>query len=274
MANDTEKIDPPRIDPPKQEPPRGDPPPRDPPEKDPPAKDPPVKEPAKADQEKQAAARASLRFVHDGQIVGLGTGSTAAYAIRFLGEQVHKGLRIVAIPTSQRSKELAESLRIPLATLDDYQQIDVTIDGADEFDPQLRLIKGGGGALLREKVVASASKQLVIITDSAKQVIVLGKFPLPVEVIPFAQALIAERIAALGAAVTLRQYAYGNAFVTDEGHHILDCHFGQICDPPALARTLNDMPGVVEHGLFIDMASVVLVGNGTEVTELRRQHHS
>src|SRR5579864_1544005 len=151
MANDTEKIDPPRIDPPKQEPPRGDPP-----EKDPPAKDPAVKEPGQADQEKQAAARASLRFVHDGQIVGLGTGSTAAYAIRFLGEQVHKGLKIVGIPTSQRSKELAESLRIPLATLDDYQQIDVTIDGADEFDPALRLIKGGGGALLREKVVASA----------------------------------------------------------------------------------------------------------------------
>jgi ribose 5-phosphate isomerase A len=273
MANDTGKIDPPRIDPPKHEPPRGDPPPRDPPEKDPPAKDPPVKEPAKADQEKQAAARASLRFVHDGQIVGLGTGSTAAYAIRFLGEQVHKGLKIVGIPTSQRSKELAESLRIPVATLDDYQQIDVTIDGADEFDPALRLIKGGGGALLREKVVASASKEVVIIADSAKQVSVLGKFPLPVEVIPFAQTLIAERITELGAAVTLREYAYGNAFVTDEGHHILDCQFGQIVDPPALARTLNDMPGVVEHGLFIDMASVVLVGKGTEVIELRRRHH-
>lgn len=274
MAKNPGKIVPPRIDPPKPDAPRGDPPPHNPPGKHPPAKHPPTTEPAKADQEKQAAARASLRFVHDRQIVGLGTGSTAAYAIRFLAEQVHKGLKIIGIPTSQRSKELAESLRIPLATLDEYQKIDVTIDGADEFDPALRLIKGGGGALLREKIVASASKQVVIVADSAKQVKILGKFPLPVEVIPFAQALIAKRITALGASVTLRRYADGNPFITDEGHHILDCHFGQIPDPPALARTLNDMPGVVEHGLFIDLAGVVIVGKGTEVIEFRRQLHS
>lgn len=231
-----------------------------------------MKEPGTPDQEKRAAARASLQFVRDGQIVGLGTGSTAALAIQYLGERVRQGLKIIGIPTSQRSKELAESLAIPLATFDDYQQIDVTIDGADEFDPKLCLIKGGGGALLREKVVASASKQVVIIVDSAKQVKVLGKFPLPVEVIPFAQALIAERISALGASVVLRQYAYGNPFRTDEGHHILDCHFGQIPDPPSLALQLSQMPGIVEHGLFIDMADVVLVGKGTEVVELRRQH--
>jgi len=222
------------------------------------------------DQEKEAAARASLRFVNDGDIVGLGSGSTAECAIRLLGERLKSGLRIRGIPTSVRSKELAASLGIPLTTLDDYQQIDVTIDGADEFDPELRLIKGGGGALLLEKIIASASKKVVIVADSSKQVQVLGKFPMPVEVIPFAQALIANKITALGASVTLRQYVYENPFVTDEGHHILDCHFGQIPDPPTLARTLGDMPGVVEHGLFINMVNVVLMGKGDEVMEFWR----
>ena len=266
-----EKREPTRIEPPRGEPPRQDPSPNHPPEKDAPSEEPPAKELARADQEKQAAARAAMRFVHDGQIVGLGTGSTAVHAIRLLGERVHQGLKIVGIPTSQRSKELAESLRIPLATFDDYQEIDVDIDGADEFDPGLRLIKGGGGALLREKIVASASKLFVVVADSSKQVAVLGKFPLPVEVIPFAQALLVKRISALGATVTLREYAYGNPFITDEGHHILDCHFGRIPDPPALARTLSDLPGVVEHGLFINMAGVVLLGKGSEVVELRRK---
>jgi ribose 5-phosphate isomerase A len=222
------------------------------------------------DQEKEAAARAGLRFVNDGDIVGLGSGSTAECAIRLLGERLKSGLRIRGIPTSVRSKELAASLGIPLTTLDDYQQIDVTIDGADEFDPELRLIKGGGGALLREKIIASASKKVVIVADSSKQVQVLGKFPVPVEVIPFAQALIANKITALGASVTLRQYVYENPFVTDEGHHILDCHFGQIPDPHTLAHTLSDMPGVVEHGLFINMVDVVLMGKGDEVLEFRR----
>ena len=222
------------------------------------------------DQEKEAAARASLRFVSDGDIVGLGSGSTAECAIRLLGERLKSGLRIRGIPTSVRSKELAASLGIPLTTLDDYQQIDVTIDGADEFDPELRLIKGGGGALLREKIIASASKKVVIVADSSKQVQVLGKFPMPVEVIPFAQALIANKITALGASVTLRQYVDENPFVTDDGHRILDCRFGQIPDPPTLARTLGDMPGVVEHGLFINMVNVVLMGKGDEVMEFWR----
>jgi ribose 5-phosphate isomerase A len=222
------------------------------------------------DQEKQAAARASLRFVHDGNVVGLGTGSTAAFAVRYLAERVHAGLKIRGIPTSAHTRELADTAQIPLTSLDEVQQIDVTIDGADEFDPQLNLIKGGGGALLREKVVASASKLLVIIADSSKQVPVLGRFPLPVEVISFAQALVKVRIEALGARVKLRQYAYGNPFVTDEGHHILDCDFGRIPDPPGLARKLESMPGVVEHGLFIGMAGVVLVGDGNQVHELRR----
>jgi ribose 5-phosphate isomerase A len=229
-----------------------------------------VKDPARNIQEKEAAARASMRFVQDGQIVGLGTGSTAAYAVRFLGERVRAGLKIRGIPTSVHTKELATSLGIPLTTLEEFQQIDVTIDGADEVDPKLNLIKGGGGALLREKIIASATKQLVIIGDSGKKVAMLGKFPLPVEIILFAQPLLAKRIAALGAAVKLRADASGSPFITDEGHHILDCEFGQIPDPPSLACQLEAMPGVVEHGMFIAMAGVVLIAKGDEVQEFRR----
>ena len=222
------------------------------------------------DQEKKAAARASLDFVRDGDIVGLGSGSTAEYAVRFLGERVQAGLKIRGIPTSQRTRELAESVGIPLTTLEEFPEIDVTIDGADEIDPELQLIKGGGGALLREKIVASTSKKMVVIADSTKRVQILGKFPLPVEVIALAEPLLSKKIAALGASVKLRQYAYGNPFVTDEGHHILDCHFGEISDSRALARQLDSMPGVVEHGLFIDMATVALIGKGDDVVEFRR----
>ena len=221
------------------------------------------------DEEKESAARASLRFVKDGDVVGLGTGSTAAFAVRFLGERVQAGLKIRGIPTSIHTQELAASLGIPLTTLDEVQQIDVTIDGADEIDPALRLIKGGGGALLREKIVASASRKLVIIADSSKQVAMLGKFPVPVEVIKFAEALVAKKIAALGAAVKVRTDSSGRKFITDEGNHILDCNFGQIPDPPALARSLGTIPGVVEHGLFIGMASIALVGKGGQVLELQ-----
>jgi ribose 5-phosphate isomerase A len=221
------------------------------------------------DAEKEVAARASLKYIHDGQIVGLGTGSTATIAIRLIGERVRAGLKIRGIPTSIASRDLATELGIPLTTFDEVQQIDVTIDGADEFDPALNLIKGGGGAMLREKIVASATKQLVIVTDSSKQVRVLGKFPLPVEVIGFAELLIAKNISALGAAVARRQDASGKPYITDEGHHIFDCRFGQIPDPPALARTLSDMPGVVEHGLFVGMASVVLMAKAGAVEEFR-----
>ncbi len=222
------------------------------------------------DLEKQAAARASLEFVQDGQVVGLGSGSTAAYFIQFLGERVKAGLKIRGVPTSIHAQQLAEKCGIPLTTLDQVEHIDVDIDGADEFDPQLCLIKGGGGALLREKIVASVARKFVVVADSSKQVPVLGKFPLPVEVIPFAQSLLNRRITALGATVTLRKASEGTPYKTDEGHHILDCHFGSISDPAGLARVLSDMPGVVEHGLFIGMASLVLVGKGSEVVELRR----
>jgi ribose 5-phosphate isomerase A len=222
----------------------------------------------KSDQEKEVAAKASLQFVRDGQIVGLGSGSTAAHFIRLLGELVRNGLRIRGIPTSEHSRQQAASLGIPLTTLDECPEIDVTVDGADEVDPQLRLIKGGGGALLREKIVASATRKQVIIVDESKRVPVLGRFPLPVEVIKFAQTVVTKKIEALGAAVSLRRTPDGEPYLTDENNHILDCRFGQILDVEGLSRQLGDMPGVVEHGLFIGMASVVLVASGDGIVEL------
>jgi ribose 5-phosphate isomerase A len=222
------------------------------------------------DQEKQAAARAAVELVESGSIVGLGSGSTSSYAIRFLAERVRNGLNIVGIPTSENIRRLAEQLGIPLTTLGEHSRIDIDIDGADEIDPQLNLIKGGGGALLREKIVASISSRFVVIADSSKQVRCLGKFPLPVEVIAFAQSLIKPRIEALGAQVSLRTYAYGNPYVTDEGHHILDCTFGEISDPARLAAWLRSIPGVIEHGLFIDMAEMALVGKDGQVIRLKR----
>jgi ribose 5-phosphate isomerase A len=224
-----------------------------------------------SDQEKELAARASLQFVRDGDVVGLGSGSTAAYAVRYLGERVRAGMKIRGIATSVQTQNLAASVGIPLTTLEEVQRIDVTIDGADEFDPELRLIKGAGGALLHEKIVASASRQVIIIADSSKLVCVLGKVPLPVEVIRFAEALVSEKISVLGATVRLRKNKAGKPFITDEGNHILDCHFGQIPDPPALAHTLSEIPGVVEHGLFINLADLMLLGKGSEVLEFRRE---
>src|SRR5512140_1600444 len=197
------------------------------------------------DAEKQAAARAAVQLVESDSIVGLGSGSTATFAIRFLAERIRDGLKIAGIPTSQATKALAEQLGIPLTTLEEHPVIDIDIDGADEIDPQLNLIKGGGGALLREKVIASASRHFIVVAESVKLVPHLGKFPLPVEVIPFAEPLIKGRIEALGAHVSLRKYAYGNPYVTDEGHHILDCNFGEIADPAALDDSLHAIPGVV-----------------------------
>lgn len=223
------------------------------------------------DQEKQIAARAALQFIHDGDVVGLGSGSTAEYFLQYLAERVKAGLNIQGVPTSERIGHLATIAGIPLLTLEQCQQIDIDVDGADVVDPKLRLIKGGGGALLREKIIATASRQMVVIADSSKARD-LSEFPLPVEVISFAQALVAGKIAAMGAKVTLRRANDGQPYMTDERHHILDCKFESIPDPEALAHTLDTMPGVVEHGMFIGIAKIALIGKGAEVIEMRSQN--
>lgn len=216
--------------------------------------------------EKELAGRAAAQLVHDGDVVGLGTGSTAYFAVLALGERVKAGMKIVGIPTSNATAELAKKVGIALTTFDDHPSIDITIDGADELDPHLNLIKGGGGALLREKVVAAASKKVVIVADSAKTVPVLGKFPLPIEIVAFARAVVENKIKSLGATVKLRTKPDvagkpgGAIYLTDNGNPILDCHFGQIPDPAPLARTLSDTPGIVEHGLFIGLAGEALIG--------------
>jgi ribose 5-phosphate isomerase A len=222
-----------------------------------------------ANAEKAAAAAYAVTLVEDGMRVGLGTGSTAAYAVAMLGERVRKGLRIVGIPTSERTRVQAEKEGIPIVGFDTGTTLDLTIDGADEADRKLRLVKGGGGALLREKVVASISRRVVIIADSAKLVDRLGKFPLPVEAVRFAWQVVEARLAALGAKPKLRAGADGAPFLTDEGHYILDAHFGEIADPERLSRQLLDTPGVVDHGLFLGIANDLVIGRGGSVEVLR-----
>jgi ribose 5-phosphate isomerase A len=223
---------------------------------------------ANSQDEKEAAGRAAGELVRDGDVIGLGTGSTVYFTIVALGERVKAGLKIVGIPTSVQTADLARAVGIRLTTLDEHPEIDITVDGADEIDPQLRLIKGGGGALLREKVVASASKKMVVVADSGKIVPVLGKFPLPVEVIAFARTVVEKKITSLGGAPKLRTRPDGSPYLTDNGNQILDCSFGRIADPPALALALSNTPGIVEHGLFIGLARVALVGRGDRVEEL------
>jgi ribose 5-phosphate isomerase A len=222
-----------------------------------------------SEEAKQRAAAAALAQVADGMRLGLGTGSTAAHFVRLLGERVAGGLRVRAVPTSEATAALARRAGIPLATLDELPALDLCVDGADEVDRQMNLIKGGGGALLREKIVASCAARFVVIVDVAKRVSRLGAFPLPVEVVPMAATPLARRIGALGCRVALRRGADGAPFATDEGNRILDCRFGAIADPAALGGTLDAMPGVVEHGLFVGMADAVIVGTeeGVETME-------
>ena len=219
--------------------------------------------------EKELAGRAAAQLVRDGDIVGLGTGSTAYFTVLALGDRMKAGLKMVGIPTSNATAELARAVGIPLSTLDEHPVLDIDIDGADEIDPNLNLIKGGGGAHLREKVIAAASKRMIVIADSGKLVPTLGKFPLPVEIVSFARAVVEKKIASLGATTKLRTRPDGSPYLTDNGNPILDCSFEKIQDPSALARTLRDIPGVVEHGLFIGLASLALVGRGDRVEELQ-----
>ncbi|QFU07442.1 Ribose-5-phosphate isomerase A [Rhodobacteraceae bacterium THAF1] len=220
------------------------------------------------DTAKFVAAKRACQFVESGMRVGLGTGSTAAWLVRCLGDMVEQdGLRITGVPTSTRTADLAREVGIEIATLDEAKWLDITIDGADEFDPELNLIKGGGGALLQEKIVATASDRMIVIADRTKQVDTLGAFPLPVEIIPFGwqttKALLEETITALdvvGEKVTLRMDGPA-PFVTDEGNHIVDLHLGRIGNARQMALILNQIPGVVENGLFIDICDITVIGN-------------
>jgi ribose 5-phosphate isomerase A len=225
--------------------------------------------------QKRAAAGRALDFIRPGMRLGLGTGSTAKHFVELLAERVRAGLDIIAVPTSETTRSDAERLGIPLTSLDETPVLDLTIDGADEVAPDLSLIKGGGGALLREKIVAAASAAMIVIADESKWVSALGRFPLPVEVVPF--GLAATRRAVEAAAVAsgcagpalLRRAKDGHAFVTDGGHWILDAALERIADPKVLADRLAGIAGVVEHGLFIGMArAAVLAGSsGVRVVE-------
>jgi ribose 5-phosphate isomerase A len=225
---------------------------------------------------KYVAARRAAEYVESGMNVGLGTGSTAAWLVKRLGERVRdEGLKIRGVPTSTRTADLAREVGIEIITLDEAGWLDVTIDGADEFDAELNLIKGGGGALLQEKIVASASNKMVVITDPTKDVETLGKFPLPVEVIPFGmnstKTLIKEALTAMDLGerdITLRMN--GDApFVTDEGNHIFDLHLERIANARQMSMALNQIAGVVENGLFIDICDVVVIGHTDGRVDLR-----
>ena len=218
--------------------------------------------------EKRAAAEEAVLLVEKGMVVGLGSGTTAAYAIRALARRMEKGLRASGVPTSKATQALAEELDIPLILLDALPPIDITIDGADEVDPKLQLIKGGGGALLREKVVAANSERLVIVVDSTKTVDVLGSFHVPVEISPFARSVVEMAIEEIGGKAHLRMVD-GQPFSTDQENWILDCDLGPIPDPEARASQLADIPGVIEHGLFVDMADEIFIGRGEVVEVLR-----
>ncbi|TWT29616.1 Ribose-5-phosphate isomerase A [Posidoniimonas corsicana] len=214
--------------------------------------------------EKLLAAQAAVKQLADGMIVGLGSGSTSALAIREIGAAVEQGLDIIGIPTSVASEELARELGIPLTTLDEYPVLDTTIDGADRFNDQLELIKGGGGALLREKIVAAASKRFVVIADSTKHANPLGGFPIPVEVIPFGVQTVLHRLEELKLNPVVRQTDAGAPYITDENNLIVDLRVDTVADPKQLAEQLV-IPGVVEHGLFIGLADEVLMGVGGDV---------
>ncbi|WP_027544538.1 ribose-5-phosphate isomerase RpiA [Bradyrhizobium sp. WSM2254] len=233
------------------------------------------------DQLKRQAAARALEEVRDGMQLGLGTGSTAKHFVELLGERVAAGLKVIGVPTSEATRLDAERCGVPLTTLDGIDHLDITVDGADEIDPELNLIKGGGGALLREKIVAAASDRMIVIADDTKWVPTLGRFPLPIEVIPFGlgatRRAIETAFAGCGVSgqMAIRKAKGGedsHVFVTDGGHWILDAQLGRIVDPPGLAKALSVIPGVVEHGLFIGLASsaVLAGGRGIRVIERRK----
>ena len=210
---------------------------------------------------KRRAGEKSVEYIEDGMTVGLGTGSTAYHMVARLGERVREGLRVRCVPTSRRTAEQARGLGIPLVTFAEVQQLDLTIDGADEIGPNLALIKGGGGALLREKLVAAASRRFIIIADAGKRVAALGKFPLPVEVVPFAWEVTTRRVAKVVGVEPFMRRAGADAYLTDNGNYILDCACGEIEDPARMERELKLVPGVVESGLFVLMADLAILAS-------------
>jgi ribose 5-phosphate isomerase A len=226
---------------------------------------------------RQAAARA-LEWVRPGMRLGLGTGSTARHFVELLGERVRAGLDVVGVPTSEATAADATQAGIPLTTLDDTPRLDLTVDGADEIGPGLALIKGGGGALLREKIVAAASAHMIVIADESKLVPALGAFPLPIEIVPFGMAATELAIGhalewlSLPARLRLRMRADGHAFVTDGGHRIIDAALGRIADSQALAAALTAIPGVVEHGLFLGLAGTAIIAGASGVRVIERQN--
>jgi ribose 5-phosphate isomerase A len=229
-----------------------------------------------ADTWKRQAAERALAFLQDGMKLGLGTGSTAAHFVDLVGTRVREGLAVVCVPTSEATRAQAERLGIPLTTLEETHELDLTVDGADELDGELRLIKGGGGALLREKIVALASRRMVVIADASKRVATLGRYPLPVEVVPFGVAAtrrLLERLAAEAGCtgeIKLRPGEGGRPFVTDGGNHLLDCAFGRIERPEALDQALKRIPGVVENGLFLGIATAAVIAGPDGVKVLER----
>jgi ribose 5-phosphate isomerase A len=224
---------------------------------------------------KRAAAAAALGHVRPGMRLGIGTGSTAEAFIRLLAARVAEGFAVTGVTTSTRSEELCRQTGVPTTTLDDMPQLDLTVDGADEIGPDLALIKGGGAALLREKIVAGASAKMIVIADASKLVKTLGAFPLPVEINRFGAAATVAAIERATAAIGLMgglaiRENGGRRVVTDEGHFLVDASFGRIPDPASLSRALLDIPGVVQHGLFLGMASLAIVAGADGVRELRR----
>jgi ribose 5-phosphate isomerase A len=228
-----------------------------------------------ADRLKREAAKRALDLVEPGMRLGLGSGTTARHFVDLLADKVAAGLEVRCVATSETTEAQAKALGIPLATLEALPELDLTVDGADEIDPGLRLIKGGGGALLREKIVAAASRSMAVIADSSKRVARLGAFPLPIEVVPFGLAATRRHIRRvfeeLGLVGVVRLRGASTPFVTDGGHYILDCSLGAIVDPDRLAQALSPIPGVVEHGLFIGYAQIAIIAGAEGVEVLRRQ---
>ena len=233
-----------------------------------------------SDDLKRKAARAAMAEIRSGMRIGLGTGSTAKHFVDLLGAEVTRGFQCLCVPTSEVTAAQARSLDIPLTTLEEIDRLDVTIDGADEIDRDFQLIKGGGGALLREKIVAAASDRMVVIADDSKLVETLGRFALPIEVNPFGLAATARALDAVMAGFgaeggrTLRQNADGTAFVTDGGHHIVDASFGRISNAKALSQALLEIPGIVQHGLFIDLCSEAYLATSEGTIRLSDQAKS